>query len=90
MAGATSETELVKSIPNIELSWEQGTEFVVIRTVVIADSIKGLSNFYPFKTNDAVLATWGARFSGGLYAWEIQAFLPISASLRSSQGHLEG
>lgn len=54
----TSDTEGVRSMPNQHLSYKQGADLLVIRTVDIVDSIKDLANTYTLHTEDEVPSTF--------------------------------
>lgn len=62
-------------------------DIIVIRTVLIADSVKAFVYPYKFHTIDEVLATLGDTLSSVLYACASQAMIPLSTSLGSRKGH---
>lgn len=84
--GVPSKMEVVRTLPNHDIPREQGTELVVVRTVVIADSVKNLAYPYTFHTNDEVSTALGDMFASGLYAWNFRVSSPLSTSLGSRPG----
>lgn len=72
------------------LPCNQGKDLVVNWTVVVADSSNDLAYSHTLLTKDEAPAILGDMFASGLYAWEIQARLPISTAMGSGQGYHGG
>lgn len=89
-AGATFETEEIRSMHKHNLPSEQGMDLVDILTVIIEDSVKVLAHPYTFHTTDGVSANLGNMFSSGVFALDIKAMLSLSTASGSSQGHRAG
>lgn len=80
-AGATVETEVLNSMHNHDLSFEQSVKCIVIRTSDTADSVKDLTYHCTFPTNDEAPAD---LFSSKLHAWDTQFMLPLPTASGSS------
>lgn len=87
--GANSEVEVVRILRKHHLSSEQGTNLLVIHTVVVTDEVKNLAYPYMFNTNYEVPATLVDTISSRYYACDSQAMIPFSTAKGSSQGHYE-
>lgn len=77
-ASASSGTEAVRRLHNYDLPFEHGMDLVVVCPVVMANYVKDLAYPYTFHTKEEATAILGDMFSSRLYAWDIQAVLPVS------------